>query len=91
MKSQSMTLAAPANAPGMKNRKSTVEESRRLTRRAWTMSASRVTSTVRVTTQMTRKAATCCTAGKNRKSPTTFTKLSSPTNRPLLVNARYRA
>ena len=72
-KSQSMTLAAPANAPGMKNRKSAVEASRRLTRMAWTMSASRVTSTVRVTTQITRKAATCCTAGQNRKSPTAFT------------------
>ena len=67
-----MTLAAPANAPGMKNRKRAVEESH-LTRTAWTMSASRMTSTVRVTTQITRKAATCCTAGKNRKSPTAFT------------------
>ena len=50
-----------------------------------------MTSTIRVTSQIATKAATCCTAGKNRKSPKTLTKLSSPTNCPLLVNERYSA
>ena len=39
---------------------------------------------------MSTKAATCVTAGTNRKSPAVWVKLLSPANRPSpSVNARY--
>ena len=60
-------------------------------RTAWTTSARIVTSTISVTSQMTTKTATCCTAGRNRKSLKTRTKLVSPTNDPFAVNERYSA